>query len=572
MLDGNNTGVTLTIATTVPVTISNILITGGGNSDCGGGLFVASDASITLDDGVTITGNQANNGAGVYVANTGRLTMNGGAISSNTSSYDGGGVYLNPAAEFVMNSGTLNDNSCGASGKGAGIYVGGTKFFDVLKMNSNATVSDAIYFTPSTLYDINGVKDHSVADDGYEYYEIAVEGATLPYTIASEESGVEVVTTIDGVQVENSGSLAMGQHTISVAISKTGYVGTTVTKKVKVVKQLQKPALLGYGDAELTSALSCVTPENTSYSSYSTYDVNLDADGNGCLYYNYTPQESGSTVTVKEGATTLANSGSLAVGPHTLTITVSKQYYTTKTFTDSVYVEGVLSDAAISTNGTNTDGNNWQYSYLTNEKMTVNVGVGNTGNTISSITAGGESKSTSFLLGHGFNSNVVITQTRQHCRTKVTTQPMAVSIMPICFSVTNFEYSCAYERPSVTSGGVYISKNDETESTLSDLDISNYIGGSYSSNSWESCGFNAFSCTLNSPSDYVKIRNSRISIEYRCGASWCDGDPESAHSGSVSLAQFVGRDSGGTGLNRSEHYFGISGYNFSYNVYYNISE
>ena len=88
LTEGDNR-TTLTINTTLPVTISNLSITGGrGTVDSGkyygGGIYVAANSKVTLDDGVKIYGNSCDFGAGVYVAAGAVLCMSGTAIIGDT--------------------------------------------------------------------------------------------------------------------------------------------------------------------------------------------------------------------------------------------------------------------------------------------------------------------------------------------------------------------------------------------------------------------------------------------------------------------------------------------------------
>lgn len=158
------TGNVLAIATTVPVTIKNLKITGGatystsGNStndpyySSGGGLYVAEGANVTLDDGVLITKNKAYNGGAVY--NAGTLYMVGSAtIGDNTvtmypqvdftgaekpeekkyrcsNEYKyGGGIYNIGTAYLGTSTRTLTGgiyNSYGSSACGGGLYNTGS--------------------------------------------------------------------------------------------------------------------------------------------------------------------------------------------------------------------------------------------------------------------------------------------------------------------------------------------------------------------------------------------------------------------------------------------------------------
>ena len=82
--EGNNR-TTLTINTAVPVSITNLEITGGrGTVDSdkyyGGGLYVAANSQVDLGNGVKIYGNTCDFGGGVYVAAGATLCMHGTAV------------------------------------------------------------------------------------------------------------------------------------------------------------------------------------------------------------------------------------------------------------------------------------------------------------------------------------------------------------------------------------------------------------------------------------------------------------------------------------------------------------
>ena len=124
----SDTGNVLAIATSVPVTIKNLLITRGdtsstnpnSNSDpyyvSGGGLYIVEGANVTLDDGVLITRNKAKYGGAVY--NAGTLTMTGSATIGNANA-------TSFATEYV----TATTNPCSNQySQGGGIYNTGTVY------------------------------------------------------------------------------------------------------------------------------------------------------------------------------------------------------------------------------------------------------------------------------------------------------------------------------------------------------------------------------------------------------------------------------------------------------------
>ncbi len=121
----------LTIMKQIPVTIRDLMITGGSNDDpdvskaCnGGGVASSQNAALTLSSGTLITGNTAKSGGGVY-KNKGTLVIEDGAvISGNTAtgftnslgyqSAGGGGVALN-AAILDMSGGKICGNKVESS-------------------------------------------------------------------------------------------------------------------------------------------------------------------------------------------------------------------------------------------------------------------------------------------------------------------------------------------------------------------------------------------------------------------------------------------------------------------------
>lgn len=101
-LNGNNSGSVLTISTSVPVTIKNLLITGG-RASYGGGINMDSGTNVILGSGALIDGNYASeNGGGIY--SKGTLVLKSGSIvgrqvssTATNSSYSnyattGGGI------------------------------------------------------------------------------------------------------------------------------------------------------------------------------------------------------------------------------------------------------------------------------------------------------------------------------------------------------------------------------------------------------------------------------------------------------------------------------------------------
>ena len=119
-IDAGGDGIAFSINTSTPITISNLIITGGNNvsgnaynSGKGGGLYIGSSANVTLDSvlvGDTVTtvanattyANKAKNGGGVYV-DGGTLTLKkGSVIGHNYATEHGGGIYVNSGGNLFI--------------------------------------------------------------------------------------------------------------------------------------------------------------------------------------------------------------------------------------------------------------------------------------------------------------------------------------------------------------------------------------------------------------------------------------------------------------------------------------
>ena len=127
-LNGNNEGTTLTVATAVPVTIKNLLITGG-YAENGGGIY--NSGTLSLADGCLVSKNTATkNGGGVY--STGTMFMYGSAVigdsSKTTAATKSESTYSNKAAAA-----------------GGGIYSTGNLYLGFSSAGT-ATLTGGVYY------------------------------------------------------------------------------------------------------------------------------------------------------------------------------------------------------------------------------------------------------------------------------------------------------------------------------------------------------------------------------------------------------------------------------------------
>ncbi len=135
-LGGTTVTSALTVASAVPITIQNLKITGGEDTN-GGGLKLNDGTEVHLESGVLITDNTAkNHGGGVYCAG-GKLYINEGAkicgnhVSPSSGNYGGIGLYANSSAEITMTGGEIssNKNTSDLDVKGGGVKLEGGATF-----------------------------------------------------------------------------------------------------------------------------------------------------------------------------------------------------------------------------------------------------------------------------------------------------------------------------------------------------------------------------------------------------------------------------------------------------------
>lgn len=121
---GSSKGCTLTITAGIDVSIYDITITGGKNTNTnakGGGIYINNGTKSVYIDGATITENTAYQGGGIYVE-AGDLHLVDGIISSNTASNAGGAVF---AAADINHGGAIEIPHLGAP-ENNDIYLSGT--------------------------------------------------------------------------------------------------------------------------------------------------------------------------------------------------------------------------------------------------------------------------------------------------------------------------------------------------------------------------------------------------------------------------------------------------------------
>lgn len=180
---------------------------------------------------------------------------------------------------------------------------------------------------------------------GFEYIEVASLAGTVSYTATAPEEGTTVSVTDNGTAVLASGSLNVASHTLVATVHKDFCNDVSVTKKVKVVRELQKPTYSFNPDLTGTKTGDFEWIEVADGSSFVTYTITAES---GCTmtvhnsYGNKTTNTSGNTNT-----DTLVSLSTSSSRDYTLTITVKKPCYTDKTFTKKIKLIKALQEPTI---------------------------------------------------------------------------------------------------------------------------------------------------------------------------------------------------------------------------------
>ncbi|MFL5796423.1 MAG: choice-of-anchor Q domain-containing protein [Actinomycetota bacterium] len=126
VLDGNHTGSTVTVATGVNATLSDLTVTGG-TAAFGGG--IDNTGTVTVQDS-TVSGNTANgaSGGGIF-NNAGTVTVQDSTVSGNTATASfaaaGGGIFTNTGTVTVQDSTVSGNTTNGNPAFGGGIHING---------------------------------------------------------------------------------------------------------------------------------------------------------------------------------------------------------------------------------------------------------------------------------------------------------------------------------------------------------------------------------------------------------------------------------------------------------------
>ena len=299
-------GAVLVIATQVPVTIKNLIITGGNTwysegsdvySSFGGGLHIVQGANVTLDDGVLITENAGRYGGAIY--NAGTLTMVGSATigdkSVNTfaqidhySNYysNGGGIY-NVGTVYLGSTKTLTGgiyNSYGKDALGGGIFNDGNGTIEMcsgnINYNDGQEFGGGVYLNTGTFTMTEGqMIGNSTGKSGGAVY---VKNATF-YFSGGVIKGHNANTSGGAIFIEGANSNNIGKMFMygSAVIGDSTKTSMPPVIESGTTNQVIAAMSEGCNVAPLGAAIYTT---GELYLGYSSPDVK--ADLNGGIYYN----------------------------------------------------------------------------------------------------------------------------------------------------------------------------------------------------------------------------------------------------------------------------------------------
>ena len=333
---------------------------------------------------------------------------------------------------------------------------------------------------PEISFSDNGAYNKLTAEkDGVSYSVIEYTGSSLSATVRNTSDGADMTVKINGESSFTTSVLDDGYNTIEVTVSKNLCRPITVTKNVYVIKALNEHTVRFYKhDGNDAMEPSEEDPEESGYSDYTCYNMALTQGGTGNANFEVALGSGESLAVEIDGTLTTANNGkyTIALGPHILKLTVTKEYCTPKIITKKVYIQGLLKEPEVtSSNGiknsgsgnTANDPQEWQFSYLSNDTMNCKISAGNTGNTVNLNVIGFKMAEDSVELHPGSSTyKLEITQTREHCKTLVTTKYVTVKIKPITLTLGNIKmYHNGDDKKDEVEldGNIYCNVTDNSE-------------------------------------------------------------------------------------------------------------
>ena len=331
---------------------------------------------------------------------------------------------------------------------------------------------------PEISFSDNGAYNKLTAEkDGVSYSVIEYTGSSLSATVKNTSDGADMTVKINGESSFTTSVLDDGYNTIEVTVSKNLCRPITVTKNVYVIKALNEHTVRFYKhDGNDAMEPSEEDPEESGYSDYTCYNMALTQGGTGNANFEVALGSGESLAVEIDGTPTTANNGkyTIGLGPHNLKLTVTKEYCTPKIITKKVYIQGLLEEPEVTSSGTHKSGSGntdkdpqeWQFSYLNCNTMNCKISAGNTDNTVNLNVIGFKMAADSVELHPDKTYKLEITQTREYCKTLVTTKYVTVKIKPITLTLGNIKmYHDGGDKKDEVEldGNIYCNVTDNSE-------------------------------------------------------------------------------------------------------------
>ena len=240
-------GKVLTINTLVPVSINNIKITGGYETDSNGGGIDVEAGSHNIGEGTFITGNYAVKGGGLYIAPGTEVYMTGGEITGNQDDYASevfhyGRIFSMSGSAVIraiisadggsVGSGAIFlNNDFNDSGAMTGIHrtvtIGGALTRTLSTGEKVAKIKANKYVAGMTI--LTGSKEYPVTSTVVSKFAMTESGYALEY---SNNSGKLMSSSVGGNVTTNDGLLSIGASSMGgeLYINKGSIVFTALPK------------------------------------------------------------------------------------------------------------------------------------------------------------------------------------------------------------------------------------------------------------------------------------------------------------------------------------------------------
>lgn len=347
------------------------------------------------------------------------------------------------------------------------------------------------------------------ADTVVNYTITAESGCTMTVNNSYGNTSVTSNTNTHTLTLASLNDDNSRVNSLTVIVKKQYCTDKAFTKTVTLVKAIQEPTIRIYKNSGNEINASSYAPEESGYDDYTCYDLSLTKSGTENAYFEVT-SGTGENVSVNIDGSTATESGGkyeLSLGPHTVTLTVTKENCTTKEYIYKIYIQGTLSEPTIEYIGGIQDGKDssgnpvYKFSYLDNDEMPVSVTAGNTGNTVSVEVNGAPTAASRFSLAPDSTYTISVVQSRQYCKTTPAyKRTVTVKIKPVTVTSGQAYMYCDFGDPGDENemyGRIYLGVNGNYEKIkeFEDADFPQY--------KWANFDSTSETLVLSNTSDYI---------------------------------------------------------------------